>query len=190
MKTTTLRKRLHNPLGFTLVELMLVIALMAILAGLVTPALRNVSSQNSEKELKAYFQNVQRQVGLIRTTYNNAMANGDTPRLAGYNLTSARGMQECLRSSNNNSGIYDIELTTISDAPDPNNYNYIDTIVVCVQFYAKDSTTPIVNAKGIPCSPEQAINGEVAVKVVVVKLWYIKIDMKSRYYLVGGALNT
>jgi len=169
-------------LAFTLVELVVVIALMAILAGLVTPTIRSLSTQTADSELTAYAKNVKKQIDYIITTYNTAIPSGETPRMAGYNLSTARGMQECLRSSNNYSATYDIELTTVSDAPDPHNYNYIDTIVISVQFYAKDATTPLVNAKGIPCSPEQAVGGAAAYSCRLVNLWYVKKGTDSIFY--------
>ena len=187
MKMTTLRKRFRNPMAFTLIELILVITLMAILAGLVTPALRNSIKKTSDSELKAYAQEVEKQISYVIKTYNTETPKGETPRLAGYNLTTARGMQECLRSANNFSGIYDIELTTIGDAPDPNLYNYIDTIVISVQFFtAENDITPIVNAKGLPCSPEQAVGGAKAYTCKLINLWYIKKGAGSILYATNG----
>ena len=191
MKYSSLRKRFKNPLAFTLVELVVVIALLAILASAITPSLRKLQTNKTDQQLQECFKNVQKQAGLIKTTYNNAMKNGEVPRIAGYNLTTAKGIQECLRSSNNDSATYDIEVTTISDTPDPNLYNYIDTIVVCVQFYTKtNTTTPICNDKGVPCSPEQATSGVVPYSISVVRIWYVRIDMKSRVILSGGVLNS
>ena len=51
-----------------------------------------------------------------------------------------------------------------------------------MQFYAKDATTPIVNAKGVPCSPEQAVSGVKAYSCKLVNLWYIKKGSGSILY--------
>lgn len=189
MKMCKLRRVFKSPLGFTLVELALVIALMGILAAAVTPAIRSGIKKTTDEQLIAYFDDVRKQVGYIRTKYNDATKVGETPRVAGYSLATARGMQELLRSSNNHTDVFDIEVTTISDAPDPNMYNYIDTIVVCVQFYAKGSSTPMVNAQGNPCSPEQAVGGVSPYSCKVVRIWYIKKDKKDKEFRAGGAVT-
>ena len=188
MKRCRLYKRLRNPKAFTLVELVLVIALMAILSAAVLPSVTNRLNTANDEDLNYYFETVQYQVGTIRTTYNDAMQEGQTPVLAGYFLTTARNIQECLRAANNHSKVFDIEVRTVNVAPDPNDYNYIDTIVVCIQFYTKDKKL-IVNGKGVACSPEQATNGAVAYSCKVVKIWYVKKDLKSRIYRQGGAMS-
>lgn len=186
MKQCRLYKICKNTGAFTMVELVLVIALMAILAAAVVPTINASIGSTSDKERTACFENVRKQAGLIGRTYNTAMAEGSTPKLGGYNLSTARGMQECMRSANNNADIYDVEVTTVNSAPDPANYNYIDTIVVCIQFYTK-SDVLIKNAKGVACSPEFAAAGVTAYKCEVLNIWYVKKDSDT-IFTQGGAL--
>ena len=190
MRQCKLRKLYKNPLAFSLVELAVVIALMSILAAAVMPAIKKGLTETTDAELTTYFDAVRSQMGLIKTTYDNATKVGNTPRLAGYDLSTARGMQECLRSANNHSDLFDIEVTTINEAPDPYNYNYIDTIVICVQFYVKNATTPITNSAGLPCSPEQAVSGVEPYRCQVTRLWYVKKDVKNKIFKQGGIKTT
>lgn len=186
MRQLKLYKRLNNPLAFTLVELIIIVALMAILAAAVTPAIRNNINKTSDVELAKCFALVRNQAGRIRNTYNTAIQKGEMPRLGGYNLNSARNMQECLRAANNRPDLYDIEVTTLTTDPDLYSYNYIDTIVVSVQFYTVDDKL-IKNSKGLPCSPEQATGGLVAYSCKIDKIWYIKKDDKTGFFKQGGA---
>jgi type II secretory pathway pseudopilin PulG len=180
-------RRLKNPLAFTMVELILVMALMAILAATVIPIINNNSMQTKDSARDTYYSNIKKQAKLLQTTYNDAKKAGQTPRLAGYDLSTARGMQECMRAANNNADVYEIEFTTVNEKPDPNSYNNIDTIVICVQFFAKGSTEPIINSNGVPCSPEQAAKGEIAYSCRIMKVYYIKVDEKTHtIYKQGG----
>ena len=185
MRHLRLRKLFKNPLAFSLVELVLVVALMALLASAIVPSIKKSMVTTTEKELTSYFTLVEYQAGSIVTTYNQAMTDGITPVLAGYSLTSARGMQECLRSANNHSDVYDVEVCTVYEEPDTSLYNFIDTIVVCVQFYRynpSDIYHPIllVNKKGLACSPEQAVNGSPDF-CDVLAVWYIKKGTEQIY---------
>ena len=173
MKNSRLYKICRNAMAFTMVELVLVIALMAILAAAVVPAMNTRFGEASDAQRKTYYDNLVKQVDQMVTTYNTATQQGLTPKLAGYDISSARGMQECLRAANNHADVYDIELTTIASTPDKENYNYIDTIVVCIQFRTKSGSL-IMNSQGKACSPEQASGTVVPWSCAKVNVWYIK----------------
>lgn len=185
MRLRRFRKILRNTLAFTMIELVMVVALMAILAAALVPTIRSSATSTSDKQRTTCFQDVRKQTGLVVRTYNTAMAAGNVPRLGGYNLTSARGMQECLRAANNHPDIYDIELTTVNKAPEPTEYNYIDTIVICIQFKTK-SDVLIKNAQGIACSPEFATAGTQSYKCEAVNLWYVKKDSDTIFKTEGA----
>ena len=192
MNQLRLRKIFKNPLAFSLVELVLVVALMALLASLIVPSISKSMVSTTDTQLSKYFELVRYQAGSIRKAYNNALIDGTTPVIAGYSLTTARGMQECLRSANNYSDLFDIEVCTVYEEPDISLYNFIDTIVVCIQFFRDNPTDPanpilLVNKKGIACLPEQAVNGAPDYCDVMM-LWYIKKG-SDRIYKTGGALN-
>lgn len=181
----TIKTSFRSALGFTLVELIIVIAILAIMAAVVVPTFANLRKKTQEDELKRYLADVKIQVAAMKEAYNNALKNEETPRFAGYNISTARGMQECLRGSNNRAEEYDIVVTTISGEPDTVLYNYIDTIVICVQFFwltADGNYELIVDANGNPCSPEFSKENVVVKRCDFgsddsgVYAWYIHVD--------------
>ena len=91
-------------------------------------------------------------------------------------------MQECLRSANTQSELYDIVVTTVSSAPNTAYFNYIDTMVVCIQFFGETMsgsdlliTCDTASEHNVPCSPEFGDKGVVPKKCKLMDTWYIHI---------------
>lgn len=179
MKQLRLYKICKNKLAFSLIELVVVVSLIAILAATVVPVVRSNQDSVSAEQWTVYWETFEEQVKHMGDVFNNAKTEGDTARIGGYSLETARGWQACLRAFNNNDNLYEIEVTTSSTTPRVAYYKYIDTFVVCVNYY--NGTTLIKNSNGA-CSPEKAENGVLATKCKIIKIWWIKTtDVSSPY---------
>ena len=184
-----MRKIFRSTLGFSLVELIMVIAIMAIIASVVVPTFFSLRASATENEKHGYYNDVVDQARAMVAAYNSALADGETPRLAGYNITTARAMQEFLRSANNRPETYDVVVVTkeIASADYASNFNYIDTIVLCIQFYGPNARneqqliTRDISAtnKNVPCSPEYGDKGISPTSCTLVSANYYQVGDKK-----------
>ncbi len=90
-----------NKKGFTLVELVVVLAIMAVLAGVITPSLSVASKNRTREKYKNYCVSILDSAEAIAEAYNKG-ANS----IAGYKIVNTRGeidwtnVQECLKVDN------------------------------------------------------------------------------------------
>lgn len=145
-----LGKLLRNRLAFTLVELIVTIAIMAIIAAVAVPTFASVSKGRQTADYKADLTDVLWQASIITDAFNASVAAGNPAWVGGYRVDTPQGMQECLRAENNYGHLYEVVVVfNPNELPDATHYNYKDTIIVCVQFKTSQ-TGEVVTQDGVP----------------------------------------
>lgn len=183
---TRLRKICRNKLAFTLVELIVVVAIMALIVGLAVPNLRALDKKRSYDDFSANLSDVLGQADMIVTAFNNWKNSNDRHAwIGGYRVDNPQGMLECLRSENDYGNLFDIELTYDATAPDKAKYNYRDVIIVCVQFYENNNVGELVlltREKKVDgtMTPVPSFDEDTARQAVLRGAWYIAVSGISK----------
>ncbi len=165
-----LSKALRNAKGFTLVELVVVIAVMAIIAAVAVPTFGSFTKGRKTEDYKTDLADVLTQAAIVVGAFNASVEQDNPAWVGGYRVDTPQGMQECLRAENNYGHLYDVVIVFNPNViPDINQYNYKDTIVVCVQFKTAQSGD-VVTVDGVPSfDPERARYAQVLGGWYVVK---------------------
>ena len=128
--------------GFTLVELVVVLAVIAVLASVITPSLAHTSENQSKDKYKQYCVSILESAESVCEAYNKGVRN-----VAGYTIVSTNGevnyngIQQCLSADNVYN--YQCDITVFrqgspSGLTETNNslttaYAQKDTVVVCLK---------------------------------------------------------
>lgn len=179
-----LRKLFKSKLGFTLVELLVVIAMMAALAAIAVPSIASMQTKDDEDFWASSCKTVYNNAYTVVKAYNEALAEGRVAKIAGYNIESPVGMQQCLRTENNHASDYEIAVVLSADPPSGSDYAACDTVVVCIQFIDHDGAV-LVNNDGQPIFPAASKRDQIA-GAQLVCVWYMDQGQNAPAHTING----
>lgn len=135
-----IRRLFKNKRGFTLVELIVVIAIMAVLTAIITPILTKSNDSSTKDKYKQYCLSIMESADSICDAYNKG-----AKKVAGFDIVNSKGeiawsaIRDCLSTDNIYNYQYNVAVAYPSGCPTglseggatiTNAYTQKDTIVV------------------------------------------------------------
>ena len=175
---TRLKKICRNKLAFSLVELVVVLAIMALIIGLAVPNLRALDKKRDYDDFSANLEDVLQQANTIVNAFNTYKeTNARHAWVGGYRVETPRGMLDCLRTENDYGNLFDIEISFSATAPDKSKYNYRDVIIVCIQFYENvGNDLVLIEREDSDQNIVPSFDEDTAKMAVLKGAWYIAVS--------------